>query len=373
MDSINHFSSGNDDDNGAARRLRIRGPQALAAALPYLVGGPTPGTAVLALIDGEWLLRLTPQRSLPDYPAGASLEVVRHWEGEVARLLRQGLGAVDPAEDESVAVVLYLPDALGVPPAWFGESVRAGCSAEPGLVDVIAVFGDRWRSVLCDDHRCCPAAGAKILDSSDALVVCAELVGAGLAAGPAAGRTSAADGAEVAALLGAMPYPRSVGQRRSLLRTVWPWVAAMPGKLDAQQVSLLGMAADRPGVRDALLARMARVFDGHGPVWQAQDLMWREVARTLPAAWSPGPWCIAAVAAWALGDAAGALRSVDRALQAEPGHRMAELLRELVLRDVGAATWFDRVAYLDEEDCLHFDRPPAAARDDDDGAARQAG
>ncbi len=345
-------------------RVSVRGPAALAAALQYLVDSPCDNRVVLAVVGMDNLLRYAAHTHLPTYPAGASPEVRHQWADDVGRLIQTGLAALAPSPDERAAVVLYLPAAFGGPTPEFARRIRSAVWPAPfGLLDVIAVFEGRWRSLACVDEACCPSAGSPILDDGAAVEVCAELVGAGLAVrtGPRAPLPTS-QRSIIAHLLAGMPYPRTVGSRRSLLRRAWPLVAQPPLELAPQQVAALVMAADRPGVRDALLTRMARAAGAEASWWQTRAGLWRDVLHAAPADWASGPACMAAVSSWAIGDAAGATAAVEQALQSEPDHRMAALIGTLLAKGIPATDWFTRMSAIGEADCLRFDRPPSAAR-----------
>lgn len=350
-------------DPSGSLRITARGPAALAAALPYLVDRPVAGSAVLAVLTSSGTLKLTAHRLLPAYPAGASPEVQAEWADDIGRLVAAGVEALDVRHDEGAAAVIFLPPAVGRPQPWFAPRVMARCATvQPVMFDILAVFGDRWRSLACTDQSCCPAAGWSIMDNSDAVEVAAELVGAGLSIASGPEPPVMPEPREVAVVLNAMGYPTTVSARRALLRQAWPHVADPPAELSAIQVATLVMAADRPGVRDALLTRMARREAGRPAWWLAQLALWGGAAGAAPEQWVPGPACMLSVSAWALGEQQRALDAADRALAADPEHRMAALLRRLVLRGVPATDWFGRLSDMDETDCLRFDRPARASR-----------
>lgn len=340
--------------------ITVRGPAALAAALPYLIDTPLPGSIILAVINGNSSLGLTAYKALADYPSGASPEVQRHWASDVGRLAVEGLRSCSAGPGEYLALVIYLPSALGRPPSWFTPLLRSqGLLPAPHVLDIMLVFGDRWRSVVCDNEACCPADGAVIMENSDAALVAAELVAAGLTPGGSA--VPAARVAEVGALLDAMPYPRNVKARRRLLHRVWPLILQPPAVLDDQMAVLLAMAADRPGVRDAILTRLARL-DDDPQRWQQQFDLWAGVAVAVPDRWLAGPACMVAIAAWCMGEDGAAEVAVGHAMAVEPGHRMGNLIKQMLDKQLPSSVWFERMRGIDEADCLRFDRPPAAER-----------
>jgi hypothetical protein len=346
--------------------VSVRGPAALAAALPYLIDAPLAGCVVLALIREDSSLGFTAHRAMPPMPVAASQEVLSSWAADVGRDIGAGVAALAVMPGERLAVALFLPPGSGCPPPWLGSAILAECPLGPEALDVLAVFDGRWRSLVCAEESCCPQAGLPIADNSDAMLVAAELVGAGLSVTTDAQaahreRDLAARCAEVGSFLDALPYPRSISARRLLLRQVWPVVRTTPQDIPASMVACLAAAADRPGVRDALLLRMARASKRDPNFWKRQVDLWSEVVRTTPDDWGAGPACLLAVAHWAAGDVREALVAAETSLALQPGHRMAELVQQLLLQGNAPQEWFARMLRISEPDCLRFDRPRPAA------------
>jgi len=354
MQPLNHSARSNP--------IVVRGPAALAVALPYLLEGPTPGSLVLAVLSQRCRLQSLTARRLPAFPAGASQEVQQRWAEDATGVLVQGLSSLALLPDEQVAAVLYLPEGLGRPPACLAERLRgrAARHASGGrLLDVVAVFEGRWRSLLCQREDCCPPDGARLLEDAGALEAHAALIAAaeaGQSALPAA-RHRVSDG-DLGEALARLPHPRSFTARRALLRQVWPVVQSPADELPATVGAALLVAAERPGVRDALLTRMVRAGERRADWWPMQLQLWRRVLLLAPVSLAAGPGCLAAISAWALRDPSAAVAHLEQALIAEPEHRMAVLLLRLIEQDGAAAEWFSRVKGLDEADCLRFDRPP---------------
>lgn len=68
---------------------------------------------------------------------------------------------------------------------------------------------------------------------------------------------------------------------------------------------------------------------------------WLDVTRRSPHTHAAAPSAIAGFAAWLSGDGALAWICVDRARQADPGSRLAELLAEVLTRCIDPARWDD--------------------------------
>lgn len=340
--------------------IAIRGPAALAAALPYLLHVPVAGRLVITTLEaGRWAQGAS-YVELPDFPRGGSAELRGQWADDVGALAAEGVLRVEP-DDLSAAVVLYLPADVRLDDRFCMERIRTAIppQARARMVDVVAVGDGRWRSIMCRDDECCPGAGQRILDDPEAVRVSAELVGAGLAIAP---EPDPAARARVRAALGDLPWPGSFDDRQELLLGVWPLVVDPGSDLDPRDAARLVMAADRPGVRDALLSRLARAAAPDAAPWALQEVLWDKVAALAPIEWAAGPACMLAVALWGQGDLAGAARAADLALSTDPAHRMAGLIERLVEAGVAADDWMHRLGRLDEAACLRFDRPPTPLR-----------
>jgi hypothetical protein len=359
-------------------KLKIRGPAALAAALPYLVECPPEGCVVMAVLGPDSMLRLTAHRALPEYQGAAAPDVCGGWAEEVGRVVREGLARLDLLDGERIALAIFLPRGLHpLPLGLAGQLIPDAGALPPEMLDAVAVFDGRWRSLVCVDERCCPPEGLPILDNADAVDASVALIASGLnrEAPPRPLPLPMPDRAAIEEHLAATPFPGSFDDRQAVLHQVWPLIADPAHAWTAHQVALAVLAGDRPGIRDALLVRMAR--RGRRPAdrqwWQQQWRLWTSITATAPVGWEPGPACLRAISAWVLGDGMDALLALDEALEADPHHRMAVLLGDLVSRGTPASRWFASMRRIDEAECLRFDRPPPTRGSDGDQAFREAG
>lgn len=367
-----------DNQQQQITKLKIRGPAALAAALPYLVECPPEGGIVMAVLGPDNMLRLTAHRALPEGPGAQSPEARGAWAEEVGRVVREGLARLDLLDGERIALVIYLPRGLHPLPVGLAAQLFPDAGAvPPEMLDAIAVFDGRWRSLVCADERCCPPEGLRILDSADAVDASVALIASGLdrEARPRPLPLPMPDRAAIEEHVTATTFPGSFDARQAVLHQVWPLMVDPAHVWTAHHVALAVLAADRPGIRDALLVRMAR--RGRRPAdrqwWQQQWRLWTSITATAPVGWEPGPACLRAVCAWALGDVMDALRALDEALEADPHHRMAVLLDDLVSRGTPASRWFASMRRIDEAECLRFDRPPPTRGSGGGQALREAG
>jgi hypothetical protein len=353
------------DPDPGARRITLRSPAALAAALPYLIEPSEQARIVMTVLGPDRMLRLIAERPLPVLPGSGSPEVLQHWSGLTARVITDGVADLDLRPGEGVAAVLFLPagESSGLEPTSKGiRLLLPDSGAVPAqLLDILLVADGRWRSLLCSDPACCPGAGRPVMADRDAVAVVADLIEAGMEDQPRLtdDPIPAPPPTAVAAALARLAYPTTADLRRDVLVRAWPAARHMPSVLTADDAALLILASDRPGIRDALLARMARSdWSASADAWRQQWRLWRSVADVAPVGWAAGPRCLEAVSAWALEQRAAACRALLAAQHDQPGHRMGVLLAQLMATDAVAHQWFAGITRLAESDCLLFDRPP---------------
>jgi hypothetical protein len=86
-------------------------------------------------------------------------------------------------------------------------------------------------------------------------------------------------------------------------------------------------------VRDLAWSRIDRAHAGR------YAALWSAVARRVVPPYEPPVLSLAGFAAWAYGDGASAWCAVDRALAADPGYSMAQLLADALDRCVPPDVW----------------------------------
>lgn len=345
-----HSSNGVDPDV----RVRLSGPAAIAASLPYLLGEVRNDTAVMAILNEDNTVNTFASKQLPGYPEDASTEVLDRWADEVGELLADGIAAARLRTREMVVLVLAL--SAGNPTPRLSDRLLAPLAGyRDQTYDVIAVFADRWRSLLCRNPYCCDPAGQAVLDDPRAVAAVAELVGLGLA--PTAAEELPVDQARADLVAQELPIAKNLGTlsgRRKQFATVCALLDDPDRDFSPQALADLIAAADRPGLRDALIVRYAKCADTE--TWRADYEAWATIAGAAPTHWRAGPSCIAAVLAWRLGAQQTAGQWLDRALADNPAHRMAGLLLQVLDNAIFAAEWFEAMADHKESECLRFDR-----------------
>jgi hypothetical protein len=349
-----------DAATGAGRRIAIRGPADVVAAVPYLLGHVPAACLVALSVRPDGLLGVVCRADLPDpglegAAAAVADRVVAALTGDRAANALLLLHEDDPGPARPPAARRALLDTVDAALAAHGVAVT----------DVLHVGPTRWRSLRCADVRCCPPAGRPVADTRDNAVAAAFVL---------AGRSPAADRSS----LEPAPEPASPADRRA---------AAQAGARWRRRVAAGGSAELPVADRFRLLDEWLAVLDRHaatgalpGPAvtgrlataW-SHDLRIRDacMVAALPgagvtpdaivagsraetsavladrscagaveavapvlrhlAAHVGGPPAAAALAvhawlAWASGDGAAAGDLCVRALAAEPDHRLASLV-----------------------------------------------
>lgn len=335
-------------------RVRLSGPAAIAASLPYLLGEDPTETAVMAILNADNTVNTFAAKPLPEYPQHASPEVLDRWADEVGEMLAMGIDTATLRFGEMVALVLVVPG--GNPSPRVSSRILAPLDIyRDQTLDVIAVFNDRWRSLLCRNPYCCDPAGQPLLDDPRAVAAVAELVGMGLA--PTAAMELPEDLVQSEKVARWLPIPRDLSTfagRREHFKAVCDLLDDPEPEFSTDQLADLVAAADRPGIRDALIVRYAKNFDTDS--WQDQYDAWATIAGASPTYWKAGPSCLAAILAWRLGAPLTAAQWLDRALADNSYHRMAALLLQVFQNSIAASEWFDAMSAHNETDCLRFDR-----------------
>jgi Domain of unknown function (DUF4192) len=159
--------------------------------------------------------------------------------------------------------------------------------------------------------------------------------------------------AELARLRAVLAAPLGPAASRHRLRGEGRWVERRVRRfledglrLDADDVARLACATTLSTVlRDTALAEITRA-----DAVRHVDL-WRDLVRRCPSGVRAAPAALLGFAAWLSGDGALAWCAVERALAADPGHRLAELLAQALADAVPPSTW--------ESSSERSRRPPA--------------
>lgn len=334
----------------------LRSPDALLAAIPYLLGFAPRSSAVLVwLADGRLLL--TQRLDLPTRQGEASEWMVAAW----------GHAAADQA-DEMIVIIYADGDGQG----WLVDLVIDRAAQDGiGIRDALRTTGEQWWSYLCSDAECCGPDG-RVLAASAREYVGAELTVLGVAPMP--------DRESVAAALG--PDPARQRATRDAMQELAPGLApgegrerwrddaidrilaalgvltgAGPGRDSAGQaardaVVVTGLADVR--VRDTVLWEIARLDDG-----ELRSVLSRLV-RAMRAAPSGAIAPVAtscALTAWLSGDGARAVMCVERALQDDDEYSLAHLVGASLRSGLPPAAWRQATSALSRDECRHGSAP----------------
>lgn len=337
-----------------APHLRLRSPRAIAAAIPHLTG-PLPDCALTLLIFrrdetvGEIYVR-----ELPAPPAAAGGGAA-DWGTDAGAVAAEGIRLCDLGPGESVVLSVQLPAPVSTPSAAATEAfLRQLRWHRPRLLDVLVTFDGRYRSLLCSSEACCPAQGQPIIDDPQALAALRRFPLLADAALPAPAVDEDLTG-EVQRHLHRLARPRDAAERHALFERAAPLALGQRVLLAADEVALLVLAADLPGVRDALLVHLA---DEPDDVWWTQLALWHNIAADAPEGWAAGPEAMAAIASWMLDWESRARSYAQSALRERPNHRLAGLVVDALDKPLEGTAWLAALRGLSVQTCLEFDRSP---------------
>jgi Domain of unknown function (DUF4192) len=330
----------------ALDHLVLRSPDALVAALPYLLGFH-PRESAIAVWLQDRRIALTQRLDLPSDPVHHAAWLAAMWHhtmAEAAHELILVVASVHPADPALLALVADRAAAAGIE-----------------MRDVLRVDEGRWWSLLCTDEECCPPEG-RIVAPAVASAVAAEFTLVGRA--PMAGREELEDSlgpdevrqALVAAALAAAPAlpagPAREQWREERIADTLSLICDGPGDgpRRAPRIADALWGLDDVRVRDTVLWEVSR--------WSPEDLQsalvrLSVVLRSAPAGHVAPVASCAAVVAWLLGDGARAHIAVDRARRDDGEYSLAVLLDASLRAGLPPQAWRESMAALTRDDCRH--------------------
>jgi hypothetical protein len=362
--------------------LLLSSPDAIVAALPYLVGFVPRESLTAVWIAGRRII-LTQRLDLEGRTADACAWTDALWEHPAARAADQLIAVISTASEP--------PDDL------LGQLRDTSTHRAVRLRDVLVAHEGRWRSALCADRLCCPEQG-RALDPRIQAEVAAEFTVMGAA--PLPGREdvvrSLARDTAAAARIARLMGPRAGGPSRGR-RAMEEWRDATievilarlfprdrPGRIDSVAPDgevpdghvpdgrvLDGRVLDG-GVPDGDIpdAEVARIVGGMADVRVRDTVLWHlasKDSRSLQLCLAVLATCVraapdgyeapiataCAVSAWLLGDGARAAIAVQRALQARPEYTLAQLVACSLGSGLPPATWRSAMQTVTLEECRH--------------------
>ncbi|TFV53211.1 DUF4192 domain-containing protein [Blastococcus sp. TF02A-35] len=324
--------------------VRISDPGEVAAALPHLLGFHPQESVVLIGLGGPsgGRVGLTVRADLPAaHDAAAAAAVLTRSlrtdrpDAALVVVVSEEPDVLEPWEEEPLAGAA-LPH-RSVVHALVGTLAAAGVAVR----DVLLVRGGRWWSYDCPYPCCLPGAGTPVPGGVSPLA----------AAAVSTGQVLAPDRAALAARLDPPPGAREgvraacsrVASRRAarargsgwaaLLEESWTAVLAAVARCGPGAPSPAGPLTDEETAMVLWALRDARVRDralalALGDDAAAAETLWTECTRRGSPPLDAAPATLLAVSVWLRGDGAMANVALGRALDSDPGHVLARLLRQ---------------------------------------------
>ncbi len=317
---------------GLAGKVQLRAgtPDAVLAVVPHMLGFYPSRSLVVLGLGAQNRVMVTFRYDLPDpVDYGLAEDIAEHADYVLRREHIAAALLVGYGPEELVApVVAYAADRL------IGSGVQ--------VHEVLRADAGRYWSMLCDDVACCPPEGRSYDPGSHPAA--AAMTEAGLAAHPdrdALARTiqrpaGSADRISRATLQAQLRLSQLVdlGEaegdrdpnlratrtgRREIQRAIRIYRSG--GSIDSiEHLAWLAVLAADLRVRDDAWARMDPAHrDDH-------CRLWTDVLRGAAVEFVPAPASLLAFTAWQSGNGALATMAIERALTADPGYSMAQLL-----------------------------------------------
>ena len=319
--------------------LRIGDPASLLALVPYLLGFQPSASLVLVALGAGGRVALSARVDLPLDLPDADLRALREAAAQLGRAASRSGG-------ESAVLALYLP----APPApedarWqrVAATLTGGVSGA-GLrsLDVLAVAGRRWWSLVCQTADCCPSGGTPMPEVGTSAVEVAAV---------AAGLVNRGSRDDLVRLLAPGDQRRRAEVREALARlapsrgllAVDAALRDEPAVLSASTAANLIVAVDEIRVRDAVLVRSA------GSEADRAVRLWIEVVQLAPEDRLAPAATLLAAAAYQTGDGALAGLALERALAADPDYYLASLLMASLSTGIPPQQLFEGLAEASAE------------------------
>ena len=317
-------------------QVRVSSPGDILAVVPHLLGfHPARSLVVVGAGRPPQRVELAFRYDLPDPPDAATAAEIA---GHAAAVLEQ-------RALRTVIGIGYGPGALVTPVAdQLSAAVR-----ERGLRlhELLRVEDGRYWSYVCANPDCCPPEGVRF--DVQASPAAAAMTVAGLVAYP--------DRAALAGTLAPVTGPAARAMERATIRarTRAAKLVSLGARGGLDPATRLLAEAGRRAVRDAIASYRAgrpvtaadpvawlSVTLAHLPVrddaWARMDpeyrdahlRLWSDVVRRARRAYLAAPASLLAFTAWQCGEGALANIALDRALAADPGYSLAQLLRDIL-------------------------------------------
>ena len=345
--------------------MRLRGPADVLAILPYQLGFHLRDALVVVCLHGS-RVGLLQRIDLPP-------------PEHVAEAVSGLLLPLQQEEPKSVLLIGFEDHEGEARPVL--DAMRDACDElDIGVSDRIVVRQERWWFLDCVDPECCPGEGLPLSPPEDVPAV-AEYVGMEICPLPDRSALAqrlvptqpllvhavqtAADDLLAQRVHAVDRSPRSLDRLRELDLAVWARILgaaedAVPvDRLTAAELAQAAVSLADVELRDAviawicpgtlpldlldppLVAQLARALpdrpsDGEAVSAAEEHRLSRtedrlvELVASLPARWAVGPLSMLASYTWWRGEGALTRMALERALEEDPGYRLALLLQRMV-------------------------------------------
>jgi hypothetical protein len=342
------------ENSRCPRHMRIEpNPGEIIAALPYLVGFPPVDAMIAVFFDDNGYLQMTARHDW-DAITAAPRELAENLLTYARRCdcLSVALIAVGPTRDPATQESTLTE---------FAEYVQTRGNDTIAVLWGVHTESDRWWSPDC--HRTCGRRTHTVPNHSDS-----HLVRRLQAEGREVAKTrhqiisefEPASDSEVAVVASAVERltpssanpDESLALRISIVDRVELLLLA-DSVLRADDLATLAVACDDIPMRDAILRRFTEFASTNPKIWLQ---VWPRINESLATAPDSHVAAVAAVVglfAWLKGDGIRAQAALDRALEHEPEHNLALLVRDAVSGGVPPSAWVAAMGDLTEADCLH--------------------
>ena len=322
--------------------IRLTAPAEVAGMVPYLLGFTPQDSLVVVGLSGK-RVAFASRAGLP----------TEFGDGDAFRTAMDHLAAIMITHHATGALLVGYGDAEPVCTAVRIATAALSAVRLP-VHDAQRVADGRIFSLVCANPTCCPPNGTPFDPGSN--IAAASAVAAGLVAlpdrdalarqlapttGPARAAFAAATRAAVQRLLDQLDnpaqHPTGIPGHEVLARTAPGPAILRDGRhavtdaldayrcgrgLDTERAALLTVVLHLPTVRDFAIART------NGEHWQIS--MWTDLLRRAEPTFAAGPAILLALAALQSGHGALARCAIDRALDADPDHRLAHLVLQAI-------------------------------------------
>jgi len=326
--------------------MNIHSPRQLVAALPHMLGFHPAASVVFVVIRND------------EVCAALRMDLA---DAKLLDAVPTGLVAVGEGFDErAVAIVGYGPNS---------PEIHAVChSAEAvfessgwGILDVLMVSDNKWRSLLCDDEECCPDDGQEIEPGSEAVEV--ELVALGSA--PFVSREAMQESLESRSLSTQESAARieaynavfdhvstdlvrdQIATRTACIKRAFE-ILTRTNELEWDDIAVVCVVVEDIRMRDGLLRRCFDNRDARGLILERL----RQVIRVATAVHVPALSTVLAGVAWLDGNGALAQIGLNRAMDEDPTYTLAQLLTLALSHNVPPDVWASSLDAVSFDQCL---------------------